>query len=532
MVTEDDSDEDHDDPPPPKKRKYNQLPEDSTVRIKKRIKAYLLQNMHPFRDVLLTTGGFVEMHWRQLYDQMENDNKYFRELYFSEQNKRWRKEVLSAARDIVAPGRLGHVSYLAAHSALVIGEAAPFTPTIRLVDGDDKANDVATGNFVWTLQKFREGDNDFVPPPNVAPCFAKGDWDKAWALTLLEHNSILAYTAECYAYDNAVELAEKVKQQYLLSSTFATFNVESYETLVSFTSAEDIKDMCELPREDLDAKIEEFMDENTDLEPGSDEYKMAFRMRLVSILRVGSIMKGTAQLVHDGYACLAPLADGSYAILTMGTSEMVEEGQMTRIICPGVAIRDRGDRYDNKDSIPFDPDLLVSTTRSLVFHTNAHGQNAKLDDDTYGARTIEVGGMSRLFRRLYLNRVCSKPCEKYKYQKGLVRYDLQLPGHGTIQHHQFNLIYAKACRTGTESFEYIYVELRSKEAKSSMANKCVNPEDRCDGDHFFHRLMMISNSIYFCFPVDHSTNQCCSNHRKNANDWNYTLTVRKYVNGN
>jgi hypothetical protein len=45
-------------------------------------------------------------------------------------------------------------------------------------------------------------------------------------------------------------------------------------------------------------------------------------------------------------------------------------------------------------------------------------------------------------------------------------------------------------------------------------------------------LMMISNSIYFCFPVDHTTNRICVNHRTNANDWNYTLTVRKYVNGN
>ena len=113
------------------------------------------------------------------------------------------------------------------------------------------------------------------------------------------------------------------------------------------------------------------------------------------------------------------------------------------------------------------------------------------------------------------------------------RYQLRLPEQqGTIQQHQFNLIYAKACGIGTESLEYIYAKLRSKEAMSSMAENCVNPEDRCDGDHCFHRLMMISNSIYFCFPVDHSTNRCCSYHRMNANDWCYTLTLREYVNGN
>ena len=242
-------------------------------------------------------------------------------------------------------------------------------------------------------------------------------------------------------------------------------------------------------------------------------------------------MKGAAQLLHDGYAALAPLADGSYAIVTMGTWAMVEEGWMLRIICPGAAIRNRGDCYDNEDCIKFDPYLLVSTTRSMVFNTNAHGQ-FKCVDDTYGARTIEVDGKSRLFRRLHENQKCSKPCEKYKSHSELVRYDLELPGNGTIQHHQFNLIYAKACGIGCESFEHIYVKQRTKNGSSSMTEKCVNPEDKCDGDHCFHRLMMISNSIYFCFPVDHTTNQCCTYHRMNASDWNYTLTVRKYVNGN
>ena len=242
-------------------------------------------------------------------------------------------------------------------------------------------------------------------------------------------------------------------------------------------------------------------------------------------------MKGSAELVYDGYAALAPLADGSYAIVTMGRPEMVTEGRMTRKICRGMSNRHHGGRDNNEHYIKFDPYLLVSTTRSLVINTNAHGQ-LKCVDDTYGARTIVVGGESRLFRRLHENQKCSKPCEKYKSHSELVRYDLELPGNGTIQHHQFNLIYAKACGIGCESFEHIYVKQRTKNGSSSMTEKCVNPEDKCDGDHCFHRLMMISNSIYFCFPVDHTTNQCCSYHRMNASDWNYTLTVRKYVNGN
>jgi hypothetical protein len=261
---------------------------------------------------------------------------------------------------------------------------------------------------------------------------------------------------------------------------------------------------------------------------------MASTMRRISILRIGSIIRGNAQLLHDGLAGLVRLVDGSHAILTMGSSAMVEKGQMSRTICPGAALRNRGNRHDSEASIPFNPYLLVSSTRSLVFDTNARGQQSKgrCGDAIYGARAIKIGDETRLFRRLHENRVCEKPCKKYKHRRENIRYDLQLPEHGTIQQHQFNLIYANEFGIGTESLEYLYVDLRSEAAQSSMADKCVNPEDKCDGDHCFHRLMMISNSIYFCFPVDHSTNRICAYHRMNANDWNYTLTVRKYVNGN
>jgi len=276
-VSEDDSDDDDDPPPPPpppKKRNHARSSEDSPGRIKKRIKKYLLQNMSPFKKVLLTRGAFGPKQWGQLYEQLGDDDKYVRELFFSKQNKKWREDVLSAARDIVAPYRLGHVSSMAARTALVIGETAPFTPTLRFAV-DDEANDVATGNLVRTLEEYRNGNDDFIPPSDEASCFAKGNLDKAWEFALLEHNSILEHAAESYAYAPAVELAAEVKEKYGLSSSFPTFADGSYVAPVSFTSGKDIKEMYELPREGLDARVKTFLNENVALVEGSDDYENA-----------------------------------------------------------------------------------------------------------------------------------------------------------------------------------------------------------------------------------------------------------------
>jgi hypothetical protein len=294
----------------------------------------------------------------------------------------------------------------------VVGETAPFTPTIQL-------SDEALGQFVNILEQRRNG-NDVTPTSDVAACFPMGDWDLAMEYSLLEYNSILAVASSSYEYENAMALAEQVIVEHGLS-TFPNFGEEFYKKILTFTRAEDIIAMCDLPPDDLDAKIEAFMDKNTDLKQGSNERKMASRMRRISLLRSGSIMRGSAKLLCDGLAGLVRLADGSYAILTMGTLAMVEKERMSRIICPGAALRYKGDRYDNEVSIPFNKYLLVSPTRSLAFDTNAHGQSTKLDDATYGSRTIKIGGESRLFRRLHENRVCSKPCEKYKDHSELIR---------------------------------------------------------------------------------------------------------------
>ena len=135
-----------------------------------------------------------------------------------------------------------------------------------------------------------------------------------------------------------------------------------------------------------------------------------------------------------------------------------------------------------------------------------------------------IGYERRIIRRVHENRKCSKG-------DGLVRYDVDLD-YRTYQHHQFMLIYTTVCGIGHTSYEYIFSKLRSTTARLNMTQESVNPDERCDGDHCLDCLMLISNSIYFCFPMDHTTNQCLSIHRKKARDWNYTLTLCEYVCGN
>ena len=135
-----------------------------------------------------------------------------------------------------------------------------------------------------------------------------------------------------------------------------------------------------------------------------------------------------------------------------------------------------------------------------------------------------IGNKSRIIRRVYESQKCHNRTE-------LVRYEVKFSGN-TYQHHQFMLIYATECGIGHTPYEYIFSKFRSTVARLNMTRECVNPDEHCDGDHCFHRLMLISNSIYFCFPMDHKTNQCLSVSRKKARDWNYTLAQREYVCGN
>ena len=175
----------------------------------------------------------------------------------------------------------------------------------------------------------------------------------------------------------------------------------------------------------------------------------------------------------------------------------------------------------------------MSPTHCIIIDTNAAGQNANLsnnNDGIYAGRVIMIGNESRIIRRVYEFRKCDKPNDKH-HRSELVRYDVKLSGH-SYQHHQFMLIYATECGIGHTSYEYIFSKLRSTRARSNMTRECVHPDEHCNGDHCFHCLMLNINSIYFCFPMDHTTNWCLSVHRKKARAWNYTLAQREYVCGN
>jgi hypothetical protein len=266
----------------------------------------------------------------------------------------------------------------------------------------------------------------------------------------------------------------------------------------------------------------------------STEYTKAFWQCVVSILKSGSTMDDIVGLMVNGNGCVLPVimdvggeAKKGHAFFTMGTPAMLKKGWMSRFICPGMSNENHGSRYNNKHSVPYNANILMSPTHCLIIDTNAAGQNTKLSNDNdgiYAGRAIMIGNERRIIRRVYEVRICSK-------QNGLVRYEVKFSRH-TYQHHQFMLIYATECGIGHTSYEYIFSNLRSTRARSNMTRECVSSDEHCDGDHCFHRLMLISNSIYFCFPMDHTTYKCLSVSRKKTRDWNYTLTQREYVCGN
>jgi len=277
------------------------------------------------------------------------------------------------------------------------------------------------------------------------------------------------------------------------------------------------------------------MDEYTDLERGNDEYKKAFWLRVFTIKRVGSLL--TVAMLMAGCACCVPVRvkigdkyETYHAIFTMGMPVMVEEGVTSRTICPGMATRLYGDRHDNNHNIDFGKYLLISLSQGINVNTNVCGQNKRLthtdDDGIYGGKLISIGGKDRIICRVYEYCCVPKPSEKCPKRGELVQYSIFIDNH-TFKHHRYLLIYATARGIGTESLEYILEKLRSTMAAGNMERDRVNLEERCDCDHCFHRLMLISNSIYFCFLMDHTSNRC-----QNAKDWNYTLTLRKYFGGN
>jgi len=55
------------------------------------------------------------------------------------------------------------------------------------------------------------------------------------------------------------------------------------------------------------------------------------------------------------------------------------------------------------------------------------------------------------------------------------------------------------------------------------------PQKQCDVDHCLHRAFLICNSIYLCYPMSHTANQCNSIIRRGCGEWCYGIGDQKYV---
>ncbi len=200
--------------------------------------------------------------------------------------------------------------------------------------------------------------------------------------------------------------------KHYLSANFLSFTEDSDKNPTQFTSANEIRQMCMLSKEDLHAEVQAFMDENcTNLEKDSTEFMMAFWQRVVSILKSGSPLDDMANLMVNGHGCVVPVimdVDGEakkgHAFFTMGTPAMLEKGWMSRFICPGMSNYHHGSRYNNKHSIPYNVNILMSPTQCIIIDTNASGQNSKLfidNDGIYTGRAIMIG--NECSRRVHEN---------------------------------------------------------------------------------------------------------------------------------
>ena len=495
--------------------------------------------------------AFGQEHWKVLLSQMENGGDYTNQLFFGQSrfSQSWRVETLVKARAKLGIGiirakvggrALGETTAISDRNPIEVAKRVTSAHTLCISD-DVAANDVAVGQVVSTLEAFRGGVTPIIPS-SLTSYFAVGNPSKARNLVICDYDSTMMIMAKSYDYETAKNLAAELKEKHDLSVNFPTFTEDSYKTPTQFTSANEIHRMCMLSRDDLHAEVQAFMDKNfTNLMKNSTEYTMAFWQRVISILKSGSTMDDMVDLMVNGHGCVIPVImnvggeakGGGHAFFTMGTQVMLKKGWMSRFICPGMSNKYHGSWYNNEHSVPYNANLLVSPTHCIIIDTNAAGQNhlSNDNDGIYAGIAIRIGNELRIIRRVHENQVCSKPDDTHTNRSELVRYEVQFSRH-TYQHHQFMLIYATECGIGHTSYEYIFSNLRSTTARSNMTRECVNPDERCDGDHCFHRLMLISNSIYFCFPMDHTTNQCLSVHRKKARDWNYTLAQREYVCGN
>ena len=155
---------------------------------------------------------------------------------------------------------LGESSSLAACSVIEVAKRVTSTHTLCISD-DVAANDVAVGQVVLTLEAFR-GSVTPIIPSFLTSYFAVGNPSKARNLVIRDYDSAMMIMAKRYDNETAKKLAATLVDKHDLFANFPTFTEDSYKNPTKFTSANEIRQMCMLSKEDLHAEVWDFMDEN------------------------------------------------------------------------------------------------------------------------------------------------------------------------------------------------------------------------------------------------------------------------------
>ena len=270
----------------------------------KRVKDEVLRLMSRFQAELRVPYG--TNHWKIILSQMKNGGEY-NERLFSDISKdcvQWRAKTVSKARENLEIGiikvnkggrALGEPNAWSATSAIEVAKRVTYTHTLRFSD-DDSDNNVEIGKVISILEALRGGKKPIIPSA-LTPYFAVGDPNKARNLVTRDYDSAMMIMETSYDYESAKKMAAELKEKYCLSGKFPTFKEDSYKTPTKFPSANEIHWMCKLSKEDLNAEVWAFMDENcTHLTKNYTEYTMAFWQRVVSILKCESSMEDIANL--------------------------------------------------------------------------------------------------------------------------------------------------------------------------------------------------------------------------------------------
>jgi hypothetical protein len=106
--------------------------------------------------------------------------------------------------------------------------------------------------------------------------FAVGNLSKARNLVIHDNDSAMMIMTTSYDYETE-KRTEELRVKHDLYANFLTFMEDIYKNPTQFTSANEIRRMCLLSKEDLHAKVRAFMDENcTILMKNSTEYTKDF----------------------------------------------------------------------------------------------------------------------------------------------------------------------------------------------------------------------------------------------------------------